>query len=195
MFNQIMVRGMHYYLRQAWKKPDMDELRRRMIEWRKSETIVKVETPLRLDKAHALGYKAKKGVIVVRVRIRRGGRKKSRAKKGRRSKRSSIRKDLKMNYKEVAEQRANAKYPNMEVLNSYWIGKDGVYYFFEVILVDGSRKEIQNDKELKFIARAGKGRSYRGLTSSGKKARGLRSSVFEAPKVRPSLRAHERLGR
>ena len=68
--------GITKYLRQAWKKPDKETLRKRMIEWRKGNTIIKVEKPLRLDRARTLGYKAKKGVVVVRVRILRGGRKK-----------------------------------------------------------------------------------------------------------------------
>jgi len=190
-FNQTM--GVAKYLREAWKKPDKETLRLRMIEWRKGESIVRVEKPLRLDRARALGYKAKKGIIVVRVRIRRGGRKKTRPKKGRRSKRMTIRKTLKMNYREVAEQRAARKYPNMEVLNSYWIGKDGLYYFYEVILVDRSAPEIRSDKELSFITRS-RGRAFRGLTSAGKKARGLRNSRVKAPKVRPSLRANRRRG-
>jgi len=167
-----------------------------MIDWRKSEAIVKVDKPLRLDKARALGYKAKKGIIVVRVRVLRGGHKRSRPKKGRRSKRMTVRKSLKMNYREIAEQRAARKYMgNMEVLNSYWIGKDGEHYFYEVILVDRNAPEIKSDKQLSFITNpANKVRAMRGLTSAGQKARGLRSSSVRAPKVRPSLRAHGRTG-
>ena len=97
--------GLTKYLRKAWRKPDVKVLRERMIEWRKGNTIVKVDKPLRLDRARALGYKAKKGIVVVRVRIGRGGRRKTRPKKGRRTKRMTVRKTLKMNYKEVAEQR------------------------------------------------------------------------------------------
>jgi len=189
-----MVKGISYYLRQAWKKPDVKTMRERMIGWRKSGTIVKVENPLRLDRAHALGYKAKKGIIVVRVRINRGGHKRPRPNKGRRSKRLTPRMTLSMNYKEIAEQRVARKYRNMEVINSYPIGQDGVFNFYEVILADRSSSEIKADKELSYVSRVGKGRSLRGLTSSGKKARGLRNSSVKAPKVRPSLRAHGRRG-
>jgi len=188
-----MVKGLAYYLRQAWKKPDMKVLRQRMIEWRASETCVRVERPLRLDKAHALGYKAKKGIIVVRVRLKRGGHFRPRPAKGRKSKRITIRKTLKMNYKEIAEQRVAKKYPNMEVLNSYVLAKDGMFYFFEVILVDRNSPDIKSDKELGFIA-GERGRAFRGLTSAGHKARGLRNSNFKVPKVRPSLRANFRRG-
>ncbi len=172
----------------------MKILRERMIEWRKGESIVKVEKPLRLDRARALGYKAKKGVTVVRIRIKRGGHKKSRPNKARRTKRLHIRKNLKMNYKEIAESRVARKYNNMEVLNSYQVGKDGMNYFFEVILVDRVAPEIKSDKELGAFVKAPKKRSLRGITSAGRKARGLRNSPIKAPKVRPSLRANRRRG-
>ncbi len=55
-----MVKGMYHKIREAWKKPDKKTLRERMIEWRKSGVFTKVEKPLRLDRARALGYKAKK---------------------------------------------------------------------------------------------------------------------------------------
>ncbi len=190
-----MTKGLFHYLREAWKKPDREVLKKRMIEWRKSNTIVKVEKPLRLDRARAMGYKAKKGIIVVRVRIGRGGRKRTRPHKGRRSKRMTPKKVLKMNYKEIAEQRASRKYKNMEVLNSYWIGKDGINYFYEIILVDREQPEIKSDRQLNFITKpSSRGRAFRAQTSAGKKARGLRNSTIKAPKVRPSLRANRRRG-
>ena len=182
------------YLRQAWKKPDKIVARARMIEWRKDGAITKVEKPLRLDRARSLGYKAKKGVIVVRVKVKRGGHKKSRPNKARRTKRLHIRKNLKMNYKEIAEQRVARKYNNMEVLNSYQVGKDGMNFFYEVILVDRAEPGILKDKELGAFVKAPKGRALRGVSSAGRKARGLRNSPVKAPKVRPSLRANKRRG-
>ena len=182
------------YLREAWKKPDVKVLRERMIEWRKAGAITKVEKPLRLDRARALGYKAKKGVIVVRVKIKRGGHKKSRPNKARRTKRLHIRKNLRMNYKEIAETRVARKYLNMEVLGSYWIGKDGMNYFYEVILVDRNEPGILKDKQLGAFVKAPKARALRGISSAGRKARGLRNSAVKAPKVRPSLRANRRRG-
>ena len=190
-----MTKGLYHYLRQAWKKPDKKILRERMIEWRKSQAITKVDKPLRLDRARALGYKDKKGFVVVRTRIKRGGHKRSRPNKGRRSKRLHTRKNLGMNYKWISEQRAGRKYKNLEVLNSYMIGKDGVYYFYEVILVDPKKPEIKNDKTINWIAKpANKGRVFRGLTSAGKKSRGLRKKSKEM-KVRPSIRARGRKGK
>ena len=186
--------GIAKYLREAWKKPDVKTLRARMIEWRKSGLITRVEKPLRLDRARALGYKAKKGVTVVRVKLKRGGHKRSRPNKARRTKRLHIRKNLKMNYKEIAEQKVSRKFSNMEVLNSYQVGKDGMNYFFEVILVDRVAPEIKSDKQLGAFVKAPKRRALRGVSSAGRKARGLRNSSVKAPKVRPSLRANRGRG-
>lgn len=182
------------YMREAWKKPDVKLSRERMIEWRKCGAITRVEKPLRLDRARSLGYKAKKGVVVVRIKIKRGGHKKSRPNKARRTKRLHIRKNLRMNYKEIAETRVARKYDNMEVLNSYQVGKDGMNYFFEVILVDRAAPEIKSDKQLGEFVRAPKKRALRGISSSARKARGLRNSPVKSPKVRPSLRANKRRG-
>jgi large subunit ribosomal protein L15e len=190
-----MTNGLYHYIREAWKKPDAETLRNRMTEWRASPVFVKVDKPLRLDRARALGYKDKKGFVVVRVRVKRGGHRRARPNAARRSKRMHIRKNLKMNYKWIAEQRASKRYQNLEVLNSYPIGKDGMFYFYEVILVDKERPEIKNDKSMKWIAKpANTGRAHRGLTSSGKKSRGLRNKSREL-KVRPSVRAGKRRGK
>ena len=188
-----MVKGMYHYLRQAWKKPDKKTLRERMIGWRKSGVFTKVEKPLRLDRARALGYKDKKGFVIIRIRIRRGGHKRPRPNKGRRGKRLHTRKTLGMNYRWIAEQRVSRKYKNLEVLNSYMLGKDGVHYFYEVILVDPDRPEIKNDKTINWITK-NKKRAMRGLTSAAKKSRGLRKKSPEL-KVRPSIRARGRLGK
>ena len=174
-------------------------MRSRLIEWRKGNSLEKVDKPLRLDRARALGYKAKKGIIVIRVKIGRGGRKRKRAGvKGRKTRKMTIRKTLKMNYKWVAEIRAARKYKNLEVLNSYWIGKDGKYYFYEIIMVDPSKPEIQSDRTLNWISFGkNKKRAERGLTSSAKKSRGLKGKKGRSPKkkVRPSLRAWSRKGK
>jgi large subunit ribosomal protein L15e len=191
-----MAKGLYHQIRKAWKRPEKTTLRERMIQWRKSNAITKVEKPLRLDRARALGYKSKKGIIVIRVRIKRGGHKKPRPRKGRRSKRMTPRKTLKINYKAISEQKAERKYKNLIALNSYQIGKDGIHYFYEVILVDPSKPEIKNDKQLKFLTKStNKKRAHRGITSAGKKSRGLAASKGRSHKVRPSVRAGKRRGK
>lgn len=190
-----MTKGMYYYVRQAWKKPDKSTLRERMIEWRKSPAQVKVENPLRIDRARALGYKAKKGFSIIRIRIKRGGHKRPRPNKGRRSKRLTVRKTLKMNYKWIAETRVQRKHTNLEVLNSYVLGRDGMNYFYEVICVDPERPEIKNNRTTKWVKNpANKKRVLRGKTSAARKSRGLRSKS-PMNKSRPSVRAGKRRGK
>ncbi len=189
------MKGLYHYLRQAWKKPDKETLRKRMIDWRKSGVFTKVEKPLRLDRARALGYSAKKGFVIIRVRIKRGGHKRPRPNKGRRGKRMHTRKNLGMNYKWIAEQRVERRYANLVVLNSYQVGKDGMNYFYEVILVDPTKQEIKKDKKINWIGKgANKKRAMRGLTSAAKKSRGLRNKGPTC-KTRPSVRAGKRRGK
>ena len=100
-----------------------------------------------------------------------------------------------MNYQWVAEQRAEKKYPNLEVLSSYMLGKDGQHYFYEVIMIDPDRAEIKNDPVYNWICKAeNRNRAQRGLTSAAKKSRGLRSKSHNL-KVRPSQRAWGRIGK
>ncbi|MDP2924998.1 MAG: 50S ribosomal protein L15e [Nanoarchaeota archaeon] len=183
-----MAKGLYHHLKQAWKNPNQERLRELMVVWRSEEAVIKIDKPTRLDKARILGYKAKKGYVVARVRVKRGGRQRARTNKGRKSKRHTIRKVVQMNYRWIAEIRAQKKYPNLEVLNSYPLSKDGKHYFFEVILVDYERPEIKNDKTINWICKANnRNRVYRGLTSAGKKSRGLRSKS-PTNKARPSVR-------
>ena len=183
-----MAHGLYHYLGEAWKKPDSVRLRELMIKWRAENSVTKIEKPTRLDKARMLGYKAKKGFVIARVRVPRGGRQRHRTNKGRRSKRHTIRKVVWMSYRWIAEQRAQKHFPNLEVLNSYELAKDGKHYFYEVILVDYSRPEIKNDRTINWIIKkTNQNRVYRGLTAAGKKSRGL-TSKSPTNKARPSVR-------
>jgi large subunit ribosomal protein L15e len=192
---------MYHYIRKAWNRPKgsyvRELMRQRLPEWARQETVVRIERPTRPDRARALGYKAKQGVIVVRSRIRRGGRRKQRLNTGRVPKKMGVKKYTpKKNLRWIAEERAQRKYPNLEVLNSYWVGETGKYIYFEVILVDPSHPSIKNDKDLKWIGEAQhKGRVFRGLTSAGKAARGLRHKGKGAEKVRPSIGANKGRGK
>ena len=42
----------------------------------------------------------------------------------------------------VAEERVGRRCGNLRVLNSYWINQDGVYKYYEVILVDPNHKAV-----------------------------------------------------
>jgi len=50
---------------------------------------------------------------------------------------------------QVAERRVLQKYPNMTLLGSYYLYKDGFHYWFEVILADPAHPRIAKDKELR----------------------------------------------
>jgi large subunit ribosomal protein L15e len=177
-----MVQGMYHYISMQWKKPYSEEhkevMRERIIRWRREPSVLRIEGPTRPDRAHALGYKAKQGFIIVRVRVRKGGMRKPRPNKGRRPKRLGVygyapAKSLRL----IAEERAARKFPNLEVLNSYYVGEDGRYKWYEVILVDPHHPAICKDPDIKWICgKQHKGRVFRGLTSAGKKMRGLRKS-------------------
>jgi len=123
--------GLYKYLRDLWKQPKQNGLyKTRLVKWRKEPAVIRIERPTRVDRARSLGYKAKQGIILARARVLRGGHIRTRPKKGRRSKRMSIRKNLDMNYQQIAERRANAKFKNCEVLNSYQVAKDGRYFWY-----------------------------------------------------------------
>ncbi len=169
--------------------------RNRLIEFRKEPlAIVRLEKPTNIARAKTLGYKAKKGFIVARVRIRKGAGMHTRPNMGRRPKRMGVTKlTRRLNIQAMAEQRVSRKFKNCEVLNSYYIGDDGKSHYYEVILVDSSAPEIVKDKDIGWIADKNQaGRAHRGLTSRGKKSRGLRNKGEGAEKVRPSLRAKKR---
>ena len=188
--------GMYQYIREAWKKPKegLGALwQERIIKWRREPVTIRIERPTRLDRARSLGYKAKPGFLIVRQRVDRGGRQRPQIRHPRRSKAMGRRKDLTMNYRQVAENRAARKYLNCEVLNSYYAGEDGLKYWYEVILVDRTSPSIIADPRINWIM-GHKGRSERGLTSAGRRGRGLLHKGKGAEKMRPSLRAHNRKG-
>src|ERR1044071_9764210 len=80
---------MHKYMTSTWTnmwKSNNDMLKSKAVVWRTEEVIRKVSRPSRPDRARRLGYKAKQGIIVVRVRVGRGGMRKQRPVSGRRPK-------------------------------------------------------------------------------------------------------------
>ncbi len=188
--------GLYQKVREAWKKPkaNMPELwRERLISWRQEDSTVKLEHPTRIDRARSLGYKAKQGYLVVRQRVIRGGHTRPQIKGGRRPKRYGTRLSLQKNYQVIAEERAQKKFTNLVVLNSYWVAEDGKYYWYEIILVDPNHPVIKADKNINWIcAKTNLSRVFHGKTSAGLKFRGLRNKGKGAEKARPSRRAHLR---
>ena len=89
-----MAKSMYAYVRDAWKKPGESEVKAllwdRMQVWRREGSVVRIEHPTRIDRARSLGYKAKQGIVMVRVKVRRGGRRKSRYVRARRTARMGM---------------------------------------------------------------------------------------------------------
>ena len=126
------------------------ELRQRAVIWRNQNAVTRVEKPSRIARARRLGYKAKQGIIVIRMRVGTGGMRKQRPRGGRRPKHlgvTKIKADVSM--KQVSERRVLERYPNMKLLGSYFLYKDGMHYWFEVILADPSHPRIAKDKEIR----------------------------------------------
>ena len=185
--------GVYKYLQQLYHKPTAEfsvYLKHRLIRWRREEVIVRLEHPTRLDRAHALGYRAKPGYFLVRVRVQRGGRMRPHFMSGRKSRQMRRRKVVGKSYQWVAEERAARTFKNAEVLNSYGIAKDGLYAWYEVILAD--RQTVARYPGMAWLAQK-RGRAFRGKTSAGRRSRGLLNKGVGAEKLRPSLRAHDRL--
>lgn len=183
--------GLYKYVREAWKKPKQNEFyKQRLIDWRKEPVTIRVKKPTRIDRARSLGYRAKPGFVVVRQRVSRSKRQHpKKMTRGRRPKASSRIKNLDKSYRQVAEERTARKYNNCEVLNSYPVGEDGRHFWFEVILVDRANPHIIADPKINWIC-SKKGRVFRGLTSAGKKSRGMRHKGKGAEHLRPSRRAN-----
>jgi len=194
-------RNLYAYVREAWKKPGTGQFEElmweRLIAWRRGNSFERVERPTRIDRARSLGYKAKQGYVVVRARVRRGGLRRPKFWGGRHPKRRGIRKiTMAKSIQRIAEERTSRRHPNLEVLNSYWIGQDGRHKYYEVILVDPQHPVIRSDPKINWISRKGhRGRAFRGKTSAGRKGRGLMYKGKGVEKIRPSISAHDRKGK
>jgi len=196
--------GYYKYVKELYKgvkkkvktneNPDLKELiRERKTKWRNSPTVVRLERPTRIDVARKYGYKAKQGIIIARVKVRKGGLNKSRPIRGRKPKRAGVNKITpRISIQRIGEERAQKKFPNMEILGSYWLWEDGQFKFYEIIFVDPSHPAIQSDKDLNWICETQHTRrAYRALTPAGKKGRGLFNKGKGAEKLRPSMAANE----
>lgn len=162
------------YIKDYWESPEHDKiLKERLISWRREPVTLRIDRPTRLDRAHALGFKAKQGFILARIRIGKGTSKREKPTGGRKPLHAGMTKITpKMNLQHIAEMRVARKFPNLEVLNSYYAAEDGKSKWFEVILIDPSHPCIKNDPKLNWICNpANRRRVFRGLTSAGKKSR------------------------
>lgn len=184
------------YLRQIHRKKQSDVMRYllkvRTWEYRQRAAIHRC-TPTYPEKARKLGYKAKQGISVFRVRIKRGTRRRDYNNGNTRGKPSNAgiyQIKLALNLQNRAEQKVGKRCANLRVLNSYWVGQDGVFKYYEVIMVDPMHKRIRDDPRLNWICKGVmKHRECRGLTSAGRKSRGLAKSLCREKVIGGSRRA------
>ncbi|MEE3363198.1 MAG: 50S ribosomal protein L15e, partial [Methanomethylophilus sp.] len=84
-------KSMYRYIAEAWNVPSKTYVKElnieRRIQWRREENFLRIEKPTRLDRARALGYKAKQGYVLVRAKVRKGAFQKRHINHGRRAKR------------------------------------------------------------------------------------------------------------
>jgi large subunit ribosomal protein L15e len=166
--------GIYKYLQKLDKNPEYIQLAKdRLISWRKEPSILRIDGPTKLDRAHFLGYKAKLGFVMARVKITKGTSKREVTDGGRKPPNyGKYAMTIKMNTQHIAEMRVARKFPNLEVLNSYQVAQDGKRQWFEVILIDPEHPCIKNDHKLNWVCNpANRGRVFRGLTASGKRSR------------------------
>ncbi len=165
--------GAYKYIRNTFineYKVRSDEYKNRLAKWGKENSIIRVDKPTNLPRARVLGYKAKQGLIVVRVKVKKGRKKRAMVGGGRKPSKNGRFFSRATSMQSIAEVRATKKYSNCEVLNSYYVGDTGPYKFYEVLLVDSSHPAITKDPILKDVAKQ-RGRAERSLTSSGKRHR------------------------
>jgi len=197
--------GAYKYLEELARKKQSDVsrflYRIRCWEYRQLSAIHRVSRTTRPDKARRLGYKAKNGYVIYRVRVKRGGRKKKVSKGivyGKPENAGINKVKATRNLRSIAEERVGRKCGALRVLNSYWMGQDAVNKWYEVIMIDPYHATIRNDPRINWICKpTHKHREMRGLTSAGRKARGLTHKGKSATKIRPSKNAawkkHQRL--
>ncbi|CAE8664703.1 unnamed protein product [Polarella glacialis] len=189
--------GAYKYLEEMWRKKQSDVMRflarLRTWEYRQLPAVHRCARPTRPDKARKVGYKAKQGYLVYRVRVKRGDRKKRVAKGivyGKPCGQGINKWKAVRNLRNIAEERVGRKCGGLRVLNSYWVAQDAVHKWFEVVMVDPFHKCIRDDPRINWICKnVMKHRELRGLTAAGRKARGLLKKGKRATKLRPSYRA------
>jgi len=146
--------------------------------------------PSRPDKARRLGYKAKQGFVVYRVRVRRGNRKRPNPKGivyGKPANQGIMQLKGYRSHRSKAEERAGRRCANLRVLNSYWVNQDARHKYYEVVMVDPFHTAIRNDPRINWITKpVFKHRELRGLTATGRKGRGLQGKGPRHALNRPS---------
>ncbi|MFC1752276.1 50S ribosomal protein L15e [Thermoproteota archaeon] len=143
---------MYRAIQKTWRdmvKHKSVELKSKGMDLRRRPTIERLERPTRLDRARRLGYKAKSGFVVVRIKVGRGGMRRSKPAGGRRQKHAGLlRMKADVNMRQTSEKRVAGKFPNLKILNSYFLYKDGKNAWYEVILIDSHNPSVMSDNDV-----------------------------------------------
>ncbi|KAG5679720.1 hypothetical protein PVAND_009267 [Polypedilum vanderplanki] len=162
-------------------------------QYRQLTKLHRAPRPSRPDKARRLGYRAKQGFLIYRIRVRRGGRKRPVHKGCTYGKpKSHGVNQLKpyRNLQSVAEERVGRRLGGLRVLNSYWVAQDAAFKYYEVICIDPFHNAIRRDPKVNWICNAvHKHRELRGLTSAGKSSRGIGKGYRYSQTIGGSRRA------
>lgn len=114
-----------------------DERKREILQEARNQPILqRVERPTKPAKAKTVGYKAKQGYIVVRVRVSKGDFRRPRPNHARRPSKSGLYYKLDVSKEGIARNRALRVYKNMKVIGSYFLIEDGKNKWFEVVMAD-----------------------------------------------------------
>jgi len=153
--------GAYKYVNELWRKKQTDVmgflLRVRTWQYRQLSRVHRASQPTRIEKARRLGYRAKQGFVVYRVRVRRGSRKKPVAKGctyGKPTHHGINQMKFQRSLQSIAEERVGRKIGSLRVLNSYWVGEDSTYKYYEVIMVDPAHTAIRRDPRIQWICEA-----------------------------------------
>ncbi|CAD5110942.1 DgyrCDS296 [Dimorphilus gyrociliatus] len=173
--------GAYKYIQELFRKKQCDVMRFliriRTWHYRQLSAIHRAPRSTRPDKARRLGYRSKQGYVIYRVRVRRGGRKRQARKGatyGKPTNQGVNQLKNQRGHQAIAEEKVGRHCKALRVLNSYWVGQDSTYKYFEVILVDPFHTTIRRDAKINWICKpVMKHREMRGLTSAGKSSRGL----------------------
>ncbi len=172
-------------------KERSDLYKSRIVAWKDAPPVSRIDKPTNIARARELGYRAKDGIILARVRVKGGTKKRDAFGGGRKPSKSGRFFAPGKSTQSIAEERAARRFSNCEVLSSYFVGSAGSDRFFEIIMVDRNSPSIASDRHYNAVITQ-HGRAYRGITYSGRSHRGIAMKGYGTIKRRPSKRGNLR---
>ncbi|KAG7173143.1 60S ribosomal protein L15-like 2 [Homarus americanus] len=162
------------YMQEIYRKKRSDVmrflLRIRAWQYRHLNKLHRAPRPTRPEKASRLGYKAKQGYVIYRIRIRRGGRKRPVPKGATYGKpKSHGVNQLKPTHNLQSLAEVCRRLGSLRVLNSYWVAQDSTFKYYKVIVLHIRHNNIMKDASINWMCNPTHGlREMHGKTSAGK---------------------------